>query len=73
MLVADQGALVEGHVTSAGPRLQEAGGAALALLAGGMRREGETLLATSPTRGRHVRVTVTTPVFHDPEGDRYRD
>jgi sarcosine oxidase subunit alpha len=73
MLVADHGAPVEGHVTSAGPRLLEAGGAALALLAGGMAREGETLLATSPTRGRHVRVTVAAPVFHDPEGARYRD
>ncbi|MDB5576635.1 MAG: FAD-dependent oxidoreductase [Bradyrhizobium sp.] len=73
MLVADHGAPLEGHVTSAGPRLLEAGGAALALLAGGMAREGDTLLATSPTRGRHVRVTVTAPVFHDPEGARYRD
>jgi sarcosine oxidase subunit alpha len=73
MLVADHGAPVEGHVSSAGPRLLEPGGAALALLAGGMTREGETLLATSPTRDRHVRVTVTAPVFHDPEGARYRD
>jgi sarcosine oxidase subunit alpha len=73
MLVADHGAPVEGHVSSAGPRLLEPGGAALALLAGGVTREGETLLATSPTRDRHVRVTVTAPVFHDPEGARYRD
>jgi len=73
MLVAEHGAPVEGHVSSAGPRLLETGGAALALLAGGMAREGETLLATSPTRDRHVRVTVTAPVFHDPEGARYRD
>jgi sarcosine oxidase subunit alpha len=73
MLVADHGAPVEGHVSSAGPRLLEPGGAALALLAGGMTREGETLLATSPTRDRHVRVTVTAPVFHDPDGARYRD
>jgi len=73
MLVADHGAPVEGHVSSAGPRLLETGGAALALLAGGMARQGETLLATSPTRDRHVRVTVTAPVFHDPDGARYRD
>jgi sarcosine oxidase subunit alpha len=53
--------------------LLEPGGAALALLAGGMTREGETLLATSPTRDRNVRVTVTAPVFHDPDGARYRD
>jgi sarcosine oxidase subunit alpha len=73
MLVAGHGEPVEGHVTSAGPRLLEAGGVALALLASGMERQGETLLATSPTRGRHVQVTVTAPVFHDPEGTRYRD
>lgn len=73
MLVAAHGASVEGHVTSAGPRVLEPGGCALGLLAGGMTREGETLLATSPTRGRHVSVTVTAPVFHDPDGARYRD
>ena len=73
MLVTDHGAPVEGHVTSAGPRLFETGGCALALLAGGMAREGDRLLATSPTRGKHVRVTVTAPVFHDPDGARYRD
>ena len=73
MLVAAHGAPVEGHVTSAGPRLLEPGGCALGLLAGGMARAGETLLATSPTRGRHVRVAVTAPIFHDPDGARYRD
>ncbi len=44
-----------------------------ALLAGGHGRKGETLLAASPTRGQHVRVTVTDPLFHDLEGARYRD
>ena len=73
MLVEDHGAPVIGHVTSAGPRVLEAGGCALALLKGGPAQIGATLLATSPTRDRHVRVTVTTPVFHDPEGARYRD
>ena len=71
MLVLD--GTVQGHVTSAGPRVLEKGGVALGLLAGGMARDGDTLTASSPTRGRQVRVTVTAPVFHDVEGARYRD
>lgn len=73
MLVTAIGGAVQGHVTSAGPRVLEAGGVALALLAGGPERLGETLVATSPTRGRDVPVKVVAPVFHDPEGARYRD
>lgn len=73
MLVAAEGRPAEGHVTSAGPRVLAEGGVALGLLAGGAARHGETLVATSPTRGRHVRVTVQAPVFHDPDGTRYRD
>jgi sarcosine oxidase subunit alpha len=73
MLVARSGAAAEGHVTSAGPRVLEAGSVALALLSGGTARMGETFVATSPTRGRQARVTVAAPVFHDPEGARYRD
>ena len=73
MLVASVGAKVEGHVTSAGPRVLENGGIALAFLRGGRARLGETLVASSPTRGKHVAVTVVEPVFHDPEGARYRD
>lgn len=73
MLVAGEGAPVEGHVTSAGPRVLEEGAVAIALLAGGAARMGETLLATSPTRGLSARVTVCAPVFHDPDGTRYRD
>ncbi len=73
MLVATDGKPVEGHVTSAAGRVLEPGAIALALLAGGRARHGETLLATSPTRGQSARVTVTAPMFHDPEGSRYRD
>lgn len=73
MLVAQNGAPVEGHVTSAGLRALEPGSVALALIVGGAARLGDTLLATSPTRGRQASVTVTAPVFHDVEGIRYRD
>ena len=73
MLVAEAGGQAQGHVTSAGPRVLEPGGVALGLLAGGEARLGETLIASSPTRGQTVRVTVAAPVFHDPDGARYRD
>ena len=45
---------------------------ALALLAGGRSREGETLYAVSPMRGETMPVTVTNPVFIDPQGERVR-
>ncbi|MDH7971963.1 2Fe-2S iron-sulfur cluster-binding protein [Sphingomonas sp. AR_OL41] len=73
MLVASHGQPVEGHVTSAARQVLGEGSIALALLAGGRTRGGETLLATSPTRGQQVAVTVTEPVFYDAEGARYRD
>jgi sarcosine oxidase subunit alpha len=73
MLVAAHGAPVQGHVTSAASSVLGQGAIALALLAGGHTRKGEELLATSPTRGQHVRVTVTDPLFYDAEGARYRD
>ena len=73
MLVAAHGAPVVGHVTSAAGRVLGDGAIALALLAGGRARKGETLLATSPTRNQHARVTVTDPLFYDTEGARYRD
>ncbi len=59
-----------GHVTSAygSPTLGRA--FALALVAGGRTRIGTTLRI--PTGGRDVAVTVTEPVFHDPEGLRLR-
>ena len=73
MLVSASGAAPEGYVTSAGRRVLGDGGVALALLSGGMTRRGERWVATSPTRGITVPVTVVAPVFHDPEGLRYRD
>jgi len=73
MLVSAHGAPVQGHVTSAARSVLGEDAIALALLAGGHARKGETLLAWSPTRGQEARVTVTDPVFHDPEGARYRD
>ncbi len=73
MLIARDGAPVEGHVTSATARVLGDGSVALALLVNGRERIGETILASSPTRGRQVRVTITDPVFYDPDGARYRD
>ncbi len=73
MLVAARGAPVQGHVTSAARSVLGEDAIALALLAGGHARRGETLLAWSPTRGQRALVTVTDPLFHDPEGARYHD
>lgn len=73
MLVAADGAAVEGHVTSATGRVLGDGAVALGLLRGGRARIGDVLLATSPTRGVSARVTVTEPMFYDAAGTRYRD
>jgi sarcosine oxidase subunit alpha len=76
MLVTDAGPTPIGHVTSAGLRLvsgPDGGGVALAMLKGGASRLGETLLASSPTRGQSARVTVVSPHIYDPAGERYRD
>jgi sarcosine oxidase subunit alpha len=74
MLVERPGGLPVGHVTSAGRRLgPEGGGIALALLVAGPERLGEALTAASPSRGRSVQVRVAAPIFHDPEGTRYRE
>jgi sarcosine oxidase subunit alpha len=74
MLLTKAGGRAEGHVTSAGLRLDGTGaGIALGLVEAGPGRMGETLIAASPSRGRSVPVRVTSPVFHDPEGARYRD
>ena len=73
MLIAADGAPVEGHVTSAAARVTGSGAIALGLLAGGRARLGDHLLASSPTRGKSARVTVTVPIFYDLEGARYRD
>jgi heterotetrameric sarcosine oxidase alpha subunit len=43
---------------------------ALALLANGARRHGETIVAASPMSGDFVAVRVVAPHFYDPEGKR---
>ncbi len=43
---------------------------ALALLANGARRMGETIIAASPLSGDNVPVRVVAPHFYDPEGKR---
>ena len=61
-----------GHVTAAidSPNLGHP--IALALLRDGRARYGETLVALSPVTGERTAVTVTGPVFFDPEGERVR-
>lgn len=61
-----------GHVTSWcwSPVLKE--WIALALLADGRARHGETLWAVSPLAGAKVRVRVGSPCFIDPKGERLR-
>ena len=61
-----------GHVASAvySPTLGHP--IALALVAGGLSRKGETLFALSPLTAERVAVRVTDPVFLDPEGERLR-
>ncbi len=61
-----------GHVTSwcFSPNLDA--WIALALLANGRDRHGETLWAVSPLANSRVRVKVGSPVFIDPEGERLR-
>jgi sarcosine oxidase subunit alpha len=63
---------MQGHVTSwcYSPNLQK--WIALALLADGRRRHGETLWAVSPLANARVRVEVGPPCFIDPEGARLR-
>ena len=61
-----------GHVTSwcFSPNLNA--WIALALVAGGRSRYGETLWAVSPLAGAKVRVNVGPPCFIDPDGGRLR-
>jgi len=60
-----------GHVTSAAYSPKLGHPIALALLSGGAEREGQTLHVVDPVRGgTKVAVTVTSPVFFDPEGKR---
>ncbi len=61
-----------GHVTSwcFSPNLDQ--WIALALVANGRARHGETLWAVSPLAGAKVRVKVGPPCFIDPDGERLR-
>ncbi|EGD58439.1 sarcosine oxidase alpha subunit family protein [Novosphingobium nitrogenifigens DSM 19370] len=75
MLVMQIGEEPQGHVTTAAPRIAAGEGAwiGLALLTDGVARHGEIMVAWSPVRDKAVRVWVGPPMFHDPEGVRYRD
>jgi sarcosine oxidase subunit alpha len=63
---------MQGHVTSwcFSPNLDR--WIALALVAGGRSRHGETVGATSPLAGERARVTIGPPTFIDPAGERLR-
>ena len=61
-----------GHVTSAYYSPNVGRSIALALVEGGMERKGQTLYAPRLDGGQPVRVTVTEPIFYDPEGVRAR-
>ena len=73
MLVRHEGRSAEGHVSAAGCRIMESGSIALGLLVDGLHRNGEVLIATSPTRGKKARVRVVPPHFYDAAGERFRD
>ncbi|MCB2101455.1 MAG: sarcosine oxidase subunit alpha family protein [Rhodobacterales bacterium] len=61
---------IEGHVTAGTFSPSVGHPIALALVKDGRARLGETLHAVSPTTRVRVPVTVTSPVFVDPEGER---
>ncbi|MDB5483539.1 MAG: Sarcosine oxidase subunit alpha [Caulobacteraceae bacterium] len=67
------GAAPEGHVSSAGRRVLGEGAIGLGLVRAGPERLGEVLVVSSPTRGLRGRARLVAPIFHDPEGQRYRD
>jgi heterotetrameric sarcosine oxidase alpha subunit len=73
MILPAEGGAPEGHVSSAGRRVLGEGAIGLGLVKGGPDRLGETLVVSSPTRGLHGRAKLVAPMFHDPEGTRYRD
>jgi sarcosine oxidase subunit alpha len=73
MLVSNEGASPQGHVSAAAFRIIEGGSVALGQLVDGFSRHGEILIASSPTRGQKARVRVVAPHFYDPAGERYRD
>ena len=61
-----------GHVTSTTYSPVLGKNIALALVQGGLEREGQMLYAAHPLRGEHTPVRVVQPVFFDPEGERVR-
>jgi sarcosine oxidase subunit alpha len=73
MLVTHEGSSPQGHVSAAAFRVLEGGSVALGQLTDGFARHGETLVASSPTRGQKARVRVVVPHFYDAAGERYRD
>jgi sarcosine oxidase subunit alpha len=73
MILPTNRAAAEGHVSSAGRRVLGEGAIGLGLVKGGPDRLGEELVVASPTRGLRGRVRLVAPMFHDPEGARYRD
>jgi sarcosine oxidase subunit alpha len=73
MLLPRRDGPAEGHVSSAGRRVLGEGAIGLGFLAGGQDRLGETVIATSPTRGLEGAVKIVAPVFYDETGARYGD
>jgi len=63
---------MQGHVTSWCWSPNLGAWIALALLANGRARHGETLWAVSPLAGAKARVAVGPPCFIDPAGERLR-
>jgi sarcosine oxidase subunit alpha len=61
-----------GHITSTTYSPMLGKNVALALVQGGLEREGQTLYAAYPLRDEHTPVRVVHPVFFDPEGERLR-
>jgi sarcosine oxidase, subunit alpha len=61
-----------GHVTSWCWSPNLAAWIALALVANGRARHGETLWAVSPLASARVRVKIGPPCFIDPDGERLR-
>jgi sarcosine oxidase subunit alpha len=73
MLIPNEGASPQGHVSAATFRIITGGSVALGQLTDGFSRHGEILIASSPTRGQQARVRVVAPHFYDAAGERYRD
>jgi sarcosine oxidase subunit alpha len=70
--VAPVAANDQGYVTSACYSPTLAHPIALALLAHGADRHGETLVVHDPVRGADVAAVVCDPVFYDPAGEKLR-